>query len=432
MADSTPSPTPEVEDTVATVVKTADEIIASDAFSDKLGEAIATAMAKHMKPAAEKPSDKLFETLFSPAHQHAKPEIKNMLGAMVTAQYHGKNDPERVIAFAKARWGDDNPVYQHLAAVQHFKALTSATTGGAVEMVQTTVAAEVIEALRPASVVRSSGAQVVPNPTGTLQIPRIATGAGVTWVGENSASNATQQVFDSVTLTRKKAMVKIPVTKELIMFASPDAEQAIADDVVAAMAAGTDAAYIRGASGGQNPTGVKFQVATAQRTDSAGNTATNIETDIGTLLEAVRGSNVPLTPETGHFWMSSRSFTFLEKLRDGNGNLVYPELRTDTPRIMRYQVHITNNIPNNIALSGQSPTGDESEVYFGRGPSLMIADSADMSLEVLENVAYTNSSGSIESGVDLDTLLVKAMLMTDIALRHDLAWAVLESVQWGN
>ncbi len=425
MADNDLKTTPEVEDTV---VKTADEIIGSDAFSDKLGEAIAAAMAKHMKPAADPLSDKLF----APAHQFAKPEIRNVLGAMITAQYHGRNDPDRVIEYAKTRWGDDNPVYQHLAAVQHFKALTSATTSGAVEMVQTTVASEVIEALRPASVVRSSGAQVVPNPTGTLQIPRISTGAGVTWVGEASASNATQQVFDSVTLTRKKAMVKIPVTKELIMFASPDAEQAIADDVVAAMAAGTDAAYIRGSSGGSNPTGIKFQVATAQRTDSAGNTATNIETDIGTLLQAVRGANVPLTPETGHFWMSSRSFTFLEKLRDGNGNLIYPELRTDTPRIMRYQVHITNNIPNNIALSGQSPTGDESEVYFGRGPSLMIADSADLSLEVLENVAYTNSSGSIESGVDLDTLLVKAMLMTDIALRHDLAWAVLESVQWGN
>jgi len=54
-----------------------------------------------------------------------------------------------------------------------------------------------------------------------------------------------------------------------------------------------------------------------------------------------------------------------------------------------------------------------------------------MSLEVLENVAYTNSGGSIESGVDLDTLLVKAMLLTDIALRHSRAWAVLEDVRWG-
>ena len=297
------------------VVATADEIIGSAAFEDKIAEAIGAAMAKHMPKPAEQPSDQLF----APAAQRAKPELRNLLGATITAIYHGRNDPERAIKYAKARWGDGNPIQDHLQ-----KALTSATTGGAVEMVQTTVAAEVIEALRPASVVRSSGAQIVPNPTGTLQIPRIATGAGVSWVGEASASNATQQVFDSVTLTRKKAMIKIPVTKELVLFASPDSEQAIADDVVAAMAAGTDSAYIRGAAGGNNPEGIRTQVATAQRSDSAGNTAANVETDISTLLEAVRGSNVPLTPETGHFWMSSRSFTFLEKLRDANGNLIYP------------------------------------------------------------------------------------------------------------
>jgi hypothetical protein len=106
-------------------------------------------------------------------------------------------------------------------------------------------------------------------------------------------------------------------------------------------------------------------------------------------------------------------------------------MRMETPRLMSYRVAVSNNIPNNISLSGQSPTGDESEVYFGRGPSMLIADSLPMTLEVLENVTYTNSSGSLESGVDLDTVLVKAVLMTDIALRHDVAWAVLEGVQWG-
>ena len=83
--------------------------------------------------------------------------------------------------------------------------------------------------------------------------------------------------------------------------------------------------------------------------------------------------------------MSSRSFTFLEKLREAaGGNLVYPELRTETPRLMRFQVHIANNIPDNIA-GGGSPSANQSEVYFGYGPSIMIADAADMSLSVKED-----------------------------------------------
>lgn len=408
----------------AAVEKTADDIMKSDAFSDKLEAAIAAAISKAMKPAED---GKNSAKLFAPSHHDRKPEIKNLLGATITALYKGKNDPARAMEYAKARWGDGNEVAKAFAT----KSLTSETTGGAVEMVQTTVANEVIAALRPTSVVRQSGPRIVPNPTGTLQVPRIATGVTGGWIGEATARNAEQQVTDSVTLTRKKAKVTVPVTRELIMFATPDAEQAIADDVVAAMVTLTDSAYIRGAGGATTPNGVRNQVATATNViTSTGTSAANVETDIGNLLQAIRGANIALTPETGFFWMSSRSFTFLEKLRDANGNLIYPELRMETPRLMRYRVMITNNIPDNIA-GGGSPSSNQSEVYFGHGPSMMIADSADLMLEVLENVAYTDSTGTLVSANDRDEVVVNAMLMTDIALRYTRAWAYLDDVEWG-
>ena len=128
--------------------------------------------------------------------------------------------------------------------------------------------------------------------------------------------------------------------------------------------------------------------------------------------------------------MSSRSFTFLEKLRDTNGNLIYPELRNPVPKIMQYTVLITNNIGDSIASGGSPATGD-SEIYFGYGPSIMIADSADLSLNVLENVAYTDSGGTLVSSNDRDEVIINAMLMTDIALRHTVAWAVLDDVRYG-
>lgn len=403
------------------VMSTADDIVNSPAFEDKIAEAIGAAMSKHMKPARESAAEKMF----SPSHHDVKPEIKSVLGASIVALHKAKNDAHRAIEWAKDRWGDGNEVQ-----VGFQKSLTSETTGGAVEMVQTTVASEVIAALRPTSVVRSSSPRIVPNPTGTLQIPRFA---GVTggWVGEATARNAEQQTSDSVTLTRNKAKVTVPYTRELIQFANADVEQAVADDVVAAMATLTDAAYIRGSGTSNTPNGIRNQVATATNViTSVGVTAANVETDIGALLQAIRGANVPLTPETGFFWMSSRSFTFLEKLRDANGNLIYPELRTETPRIMRYRVHVTNNIPDNIAAGG-SPSSNESEIYFGYGPSIMIADAADMALEVLENVAYTDSGGTLVSANDRDEVVINAMLMTDIALRHPVAWAVLDDVTYG-
>ena len=405
------------------VVKTADDIIASTDFGSKLDAAIAKAIASAMKPADAKTSDKLFA---APAHFNAKPEIKSVLGASIIALYKGKNDPTTAITFAKERWGDGNPVQ-----IGFQKSLTSETTGGAIEMVQTTVANEVIAALRPTSVVRRSSPRIVPNPTGTLQISRVATGVSGGWIGEATARNAEQQVIDTVTLTRNKAKVTVPYTRELIMFATPDVEQAVADDVTAAMVQLTDSAYIRGAGTSSTPLGIRFQVATATNViTSVGVTAANVETDIGNLLQAIRGANVPITPETGYFWMSSRSFTFLEKLRDSNGNLIYPELRNSVPKIMQYTVLITNNIGDSIASGGSPATGD-SEIYFGYGPSIMIADSADLSLNVLENVAYTDSGGTLVSSNDRDEVIINAMLMTDIALRHTVAWAVLDDVRYG-
>ena len=406
-----------------TVVKTADDIIASADFGTKLNDAIAKAVASAMKPAETKTSDQLFG---APAHFDAKPEIKSVLGASIVALYKGKNDPDRAISYAKSRWGDGNPVQLGFQ-----KSLTSETTGGAIEMVQTTVANEVIAALRPTSVVRRSSPRIVPNPTGTLQIARVATGVSGGWIGEATARNAEQQVIDTVTLTRNKAKVTVPYTRELILFATPDVEMAIADDVTAAMVQLTDTAYIRGAGTSSTPLGIRFQVATGTNViTSVGTSAANVETDIGALLQAIRGANVPITPETGYFWMSSRSFTFLEKLRDSNGNLIYPELRNPVPKIMQYTVLITNNIGDSIASGGSPATGD-SEIYFGYGPSIMIADSADLSLNVLENVAYTDSGGTLVSANDRDEVVINAMLMTDIALRHTVAWAVLDDVRYG-
>ena len=111
--------------------------------------------------------------------------------------------------------------------------------------------------------------------------------------------------------------------------------------------------------------------------------------------------------------------------------MVYPEMRgTDTPRLMRYRVHVANNIPDNLAEGG-SPSASDSEVYFGHGPSILIADAQDMILSVKEDLAYTDSTGTLVSAHDRDEVVVTAMLMTDIALRHPVAWAVLEDVRWG-
>ncbi|MBK5105118.1 MAG: hypothetical protein JJE42_12795 [Burkholderiales bacterium] len=100
------------------------------------------------------------------------------------------------------------------------------------------------------------------------------------------------------------------------------------------------------------------------------------------------------------------------------------------------QITNDSNSDYDPAVSGSnvvwaSSKDGDSEIYFGYGPSIMIADSADLSLNVLENVAYTDSGGTLVSSNDRDEVIINAMLMTDIALRHTVAWAVLDDVRYG-
>ena len=404
----------------------ADKFVADEDFTKSIEAIVAKAMGDAMKPLAEAKPNEDVQKLFMPTQKsfHVKPEIKSPLGATIHALYKAQGNITIAAQFAETKWGKDNPVTKALVT-------TSGSDGS--DFVQTTVAAEVIEALRPMSVVRASGAQVVQVPGGSLQIPRTA-GVTGSWVGELTAANAETPTTDNVSLTPKKAQVKVPISKELIADSSPDAEQAIADDVVSAMASLTDAAYIRGAGSSTVPSGILNQVAQSNSEPSIGNDAADVETDLTGLVQLVMGSNVPLTPQSGVWYMNSRSWTFLSKLRDANGNLIYPSMQMNggaMPSLYGFRVFITNNIPNNLSVSGSATTGDESEIYFGRAPSIMIGDKQALELEVLSNVAYTNGSGTLVSGVDLDSVLVKAMLRTDVALRHTTSFAVLTGVQYG-
>lgn len=410
-------------------IKIADDLVKALVGNDDFKKTIGTTMGdsfKELMEKAQKPDEAAspLQKLFAPSVQTKgkKRDPESHLGAYVAVMAKAKGIKPLAAHYAQELYGEDHGVT---------KALTSTGVTSGDEFVQDSVAAEVIEALRPASVIRALGPRMVQNPTGQITIPRFDAGAAITWGQEATATNATQQVTGGVTLNWKKGIIKVPVTKELMLHSSPDIESAVAADVVAAMAQGTDAAYIRGASGGNNPVGIRNQMAAGNVLVAAQPVnATNVEDDLRRLMQAVLGNNRTVNSETGAWLMSVRSFLFLLNLRDANGNLIFPELRAAQPRMYTYRVSVTNNIPDNLTDSGGSPD-EGSEVYFGHVPSLFLTDATGLALEVLENATFTDSGGSLRSGVDTDEVLVKAVIRTDIALRHDISWAVLTQVMWG-
>jgi len=88
---------------------------------------------------------------------------------------------------------------------------------------------EIIEFLRPASVVRKLGPVIIPMPTGTFRIPKMTQGSTFTYQGENSNAGKTQPTFGNVTLTFKKLSGVVPISNDLMRYSSPGADAIVRD-----------------------------------------------------------------------------------------------------------------------------------------------------------------------------------------------------------
>ncbi len=354
-----------------------------------------------------------------------KREPQHKLGAFAALKFQarkaGVNNPNAWMAEkAKEVYGDNAEIT---------KSLLSGTANAGSEFVPTVVSDDVIEALTDRTVMRRNGSKIITNHTGSMTIPKLTSTVQGTWVGEGPASTnrATKPGTDNVSLTWNKMKVTVPISKELLMFSGPNIEAAITDNVLRGAAATEDAAFLRKTGSATTPTGVLNQMAVGQKADTTGATADNIETDLTKLIQLLEGKNMMLSPDSSVFIMHSRSAAALRRLRDANGNLIFPEIKDN--RLDRFKLEITNSIPTNIDVGGADTTG--SEVYFVNMPDIIIADASIQSLEVLENVTYTDSSGNLQTTVDTDEAVVSLTLRTDIAMQYDEAAAVIEKVKWG-
>lgn len=340
-----------------------------------------------------------------------KPEPKGTKFArIVRALAAAKGIPMLAAQIAEDKMGDPE-----LA-----KALSSGTDADGGFIVDTQYSDEIIELLRPASVVRALGATTLPMPGGNLSVPKIAGGAAAAYVGENANIAKTQPTFGMLVLSAKKLAALVPISNDLIRFSSYSADTVVRDDLVRALSQREDAAFIRDDGSGVLLTGLRYQAPAGNViTANATVNLANVTVDLGKLELALLGANVTMTRPGWIF--APRTQIYLMDLRDGNGNIAFPEVANGMLRGKPFRT--TTQVPINLST-------DKSEIYLVDFSDAVIADVGGIILNVSDTAAYHDGSNVI-SAYSQDQTVIRAIEQHDFGMRHDASVAVLTSVGWG-
>lgn len=337
--------------------------------------------------------------------------MSRMVRALVAAQGNQQ---------AAAKFAADNHFGDDVAM-----ALSTLTPGAGGVLVPTNMAREVIELWRPKSVVRTLGARPMPLVNGNLTMPRLKGGAVVGYIGTETDIPTTGPQFDDLKLTSKKLAGLVPISNDLLSYSgtNQNVDKIVVDDLATAMGAREDKGFIRDDGNNNTPKGLlHWALAGFKFVASAGDTIQKIETDLNKLILALEGVDANLGRPG---WiMSPRTFRFLEGMRDGNGNKVFPEMKDGM--LKGYPVGKTTQVPNNLGAGSNA-----SELYFVDFNDCFIGEDESLLIDYSKEAAYKDGNGDMVSAFQRDQTLVRVIAKHDFGPRHVESVSILTGVTWG-
>lgn len=296
--------------------------------------------------------------------------------------------------------------------------------------------AEMIELLRPMSVVMSMGVSTAPLVNGTLTLPKITGGATAAYIGESQNIGTSSLTGGQVKATAHKLAVMVPISNDLLRYAVPSADVTVRNDMLRAASQTRDAAQIRDDGTGNAPKGLRYWAPSGQvETMTATPDLTKVDRDLNLLITNLLAANVFSMPRqtgtpqsevvemTSVGWlMSPRTWSYLTTLRDGNGNRAFPEMIDGM--LKGFPFAVSSQIPENLG------GGTESEVYFVAFSDVVVAQDPRVELEV-SNVAAYHDGSNVQAAFSLDQTVLRLIMNDDLIVRHSEAVSVLTGVTWG-
>lgn len=311
---------------------------------------------------------------------------------------HRDNRRRPAEAIALDMYGEDHPVTKALQA-------NDADSGGF--LVEGDFSADVIELLRAKEVIEAAGPMRVPLSKGSLTLPKLTGAATGGWIGEGTDATVTEETFGQVTLTARKYAAIVPMSNDLLRYASVDADRIVRDDLVRVIRLAEDLAFIRGDGTAAQPKGLR-NMQGAQTNAQSGTTLAAATNDTAENIQLLMDADVLI--DRPHWFYAPRTWRFFASIRDGNGNLAFqPEISQRT--LWGYPFSITTQIPTNLG------GGTESEIYLVEMTDIIVGRAAGIEVMASDVASYT-TGGNTVSTFQRDETAIRALSEVDINTRH--------------
>lgn len=303
------------------------------------------------------------------------------------------------------------------------KALLASDGSAGGFLVPVTFSTDVVEFLRPMSAVRKLNPNIISMPSGTTKIPKIITGASATYIGESVNIPRSEQVFGQLTLSFKKLATLVPISNDLVRYSSPSIDSVVRDDVVRAMAARENQAFLRDPGSENTPRGLRYAIASANVLAVSGtDILADITTNLGRLVLALEDANIPMT-RPGWIFAPRTRHRLMTVMNTNSAFVFRPEMLAGT--LWGFPYAVSTVVPTNLGSGG-----NESEVYLADFADVVIGESQSLIVDSSTEASYWDGSTQ-QSAYSRDETVVRCILEEDLALRRDTAAAVLTGVTWG-
>jgi HK97 family phage major capsid protein len=412
----------QIKDVTLPTVK---EYVGSKEIADLIEEACRKALEKQA-PAGDGGPPAWLGALLSERAAPVSTEKGLGFGSFVRFLAAAKGDREKAAMLAK-RAGQDDVAKVISGAVE--KAAMSAgdpLAGGT--LVPEQYSAEVIELLRPASIVRALGPVVIPM-AASFNLPKVTDGATAYYQGENTNATKSLVKTGNVRLAYKKLIALVPLSNDLLRFSSPGADAIVRNDSVRAMAQRENQGFLRDLGTEFTPKGLRYW-APSSNVILANATASlaNITTDLGKLILKLMQANVPFTRPGWIF--SPRTYMYLWTVQTTVGNYAY-QSEMATGKLWGWPFKVSTQVPETLTTNEAETTGTTgSEIYLADFADAVIGESLGLLLDASGEASYMDG-GTLVSAFSQDQTVIRVISEHDFVMRRDVSVAVLKGVVYG-